>query len=181
MALHAKAKAEAGYRFYALYDKIGREDILAHAYAQCRSNKGASGVDGQDFADIEAYGVQRWLMGLVGWTTAWVSGGTCPRIAPSVFRSAREGCTGRPTNGFAGDWKGSSSPWAGALSPQHLMSRPASGRLTALLKRDVEQLKEAVAAPRSNAGPLADGRIPSVGRQMPDRRLQKVAGAFPRG
>jgi RNA-directed DNA polymerase len=38
-ALHAKAKAEAGYRFYALYDKISREDILAHAYAQCRSNK----------------------------------------------------------------------------------------------------------------------------------------------
>jgi RNA-directed DNA polymerase len=46
---------------YALYDKISREDILAHAYAQCRSNKGAPGVDGQDFADIEAYGVQRWL------------------------------------------------------------------------------------------------------------------------
>src|ERR1700736_6166168 len=55
-----EAKAEAGYRFYALYDKISREDILAHAYAQCRSNKGAPGVDGQDFADIEAYGVQRW-------------------------------------------------------------------------------------------------------------------------
>jgi RNA-directed DNA polymerase len=61
MALHAKAKAEAGYRFYALYDKISREDILAHAYAQCRSNKGAPGVDGQTFADIEAYGVERWL------------------------------------------------------------------------------------------------------------------------
>ena len=60
-ALHAKAKAEAGYRFYALYDKISREDILAHAYAQCRANKGAAGVDGQDFTDIEAYGVQRWL------------------------------------------------------------------------------------------------------------------------
>jgi len=60
-ALHAKAKAEAGYRFYALYDKISREDILAHAYAQCRSNKGAPGVDGQDFTDIEAYGVERWL------------------------------------------------------------------------------------------------------------------------
>jgi RNA-directed DNA polymerase len=60
-ALHAKAKAEAGYRFYALYDKISREDILAHAYAQCRSNKGAPGVDGREFADIEAYGVQRWL------------------------------------------------------------------------------------------------------------------------
>ena len=60
-ALHAKAKAEAGYRFYALYDKISRDDILAHAYVQCRSNKGAPGVDGQEFADIEAYGVQRWL------------------------------------------------------------------------------------------------------------------------
>ena len=61
MALHAKAKTEAGYRFYALYDKICREDMLTHAYAQCRSNKGASGVDGEGFADVEAYGVQRWL------------------------------------------------------------------------------------------------------------------------
>jgi RNA-directed DNA polymerase len=61
MALHAKAKAEAGFRFYALYDKISRDDVLAHAWAQCRSNKGAPGVDGQDFADVEAYGVQRWL------------------------------------------------------------------------------------------------------------------------
>ena len=60
-ALHAKAKTEAGYRFYALYDKIYREDILAHAYAQCRSNKGAPGVDGQNFSDVEAYGVERWL------------------------------------------------------------------------------------------------------------------------
>jgi RNA-directed DNA polymerase len=60
-ALHAKAKAEAGYRLYALYDKLSRDDILAHAYAQCCSNKGAPGVDGQDFADIEAYGVERWL------------------------------------------------------------------------------------------------------------------------
>ena len=60
-ALHAKAKTEASYRFYALYDKVHREDILTHAYAQCRSNKGAPGVDGQDFAEVEAYGVQRWL------------------------------------------------------------------------------------------------------------------------
>ena len=61
MALHAKAKAAAGYRFYALYDKIYREDVLTHAYAQCRSNKGAPGVDRQDFAEVEAYGVQKWL------------------------------------------------------------------------------------------------------------------------
>ncbi len=60
-ALHAKAKAEPDFRFYALYDKIYRKDILMHAYAQCRSNKGAPGVDRQDFADVEAYGVGRWL------------------------------------------------------------------------------------------------------------------------
>src|ERR1700682_2311722 len=52
---------EIGQPINALYDNISREDILAHAYAQCRSNKGAPGVDGQDFADIEAHGVQRWL------------------------------------------------------------------------------------------------------------------------
>ncbi|WP_231950229.1 hypothetical protein [Paraburkholderia caribensis] len=61
MALHAKAKAEAGYHFYALYDNVYREDVLAHAYAQCRSNKGAPSVDRQDFAEVEAYGVQKWL------------------------------------------------------------------------------------------------------------------------
>ncbi|WP_455287510.1 group II intron reverse transcriptase/maturase [Cupriavidus necator] len=61
MALHAKAKAGAGYRFYALYVKIYREDVLAHAYAQCRSNRGAPGVDRQDFAEVEKYGVQKWL------------------------------------------------------------------------------------------------------------------------
>ena len=60
-ALHVKAKAEPDYRFYALYDKLFREDILAHAYAQCRANRGAPGIDGQDFADVEAYGVKRWL------------------------------------------------------------------------------------------------------------------------
>jgi hypothetical protein len=56
-----KAKAEPGYRFYALYDKISREDILAQAYAQCRSNNGAPGVDRQDFEAVETYGVERWL------------------------------------------------------------------------------------------------------------------------
>ena len=60
-ALHAKAKAEAGYRFYALYDKISRDDILAHAWAKCRANKGAPGVDRQAVAEVEAYGVERWL------------------------------------------------------------------------------------------------------------------------
>jgi len=60
-ALHAKAKGSPDYRFYALYDKVYRPDILSHAYACCRANGGAAGVDGQGFDDIEAYGVARWL------------------------------------------------------------------------------------------------------------------------
>lgn len=60
-ALHAKAKAAPRYRFYLLYDKLHREDILAFAYRVCRANRGAAGVDGQSFADIEADGVDRWL------------------------------------------------------------------------------------------------------------------------
>src|ERR1051326_1455211 len=60
-ALHAKAKGSPGYRFYALYDKVYRQDVLLHAYACCKANQGAAGVDGQSFEDIEAYGLGRWL------------------------------------------------------------------------------------------------------------------------
>ncbi len=59
--LHAKAKGSPGYRFYALYDKLYRADVLSHAYACCAANGGAAGVDGQTFADIEAYGAERWV------------------------------------------------------------------------------------------------------------------------
>jgi retron-type reverse transcriptase len=60
-ALHAQAKAKPDQRFHALYDKVYRPDVLAHAYDRCRANGGAAGVDNQTFKDIETYGLERWL------------------------------------------------------------------------------------------------------------------------
>jgi RNA-directed DNA polymerase len=60
-ALNTKAKQDPAYRFYLLYDKVYRADILAHAYALSKQRGGAPGVDGETFEDIEAAGVERWL------------------------------------------------------------------------------------------------------------------------
>src|ERR1700676_3708711 len=60
-ALHDKAKEAPNFRFYALYDKVYRKDVLTFAYQCCKANGGAAGVDGQTFEDIEAYGRERWL------------------------------------------------------------------------------------------------------------------------
>ncbi|HEX2713687.1 MAG TPA: group II intron reverse transcriptase/maturase [Candidatus Acidoferrales bacterium] len=62
--LYSKAKAEPTYRFYLLYDKIYREDILAHAYHQVKTNYGAPGVDGQTYEMIEAGDLEKWLEGI---------------------------------------------------------------------------------------------------------------------
>jgi group II intron reverse transcriptase/maturase len=59
-ALHAKAKESPSYRFYLLYDKLYRPDILEYAYRLCQSKGGAAGVDGQDFEAISDYGSDRW-------------------------------------------------------------------------------------------------------------------------
>jgi len=60
-ALHAKAKEEVGYRFYQLYDKVYRPDVLAFAYRLSRANGGKPGVDGQGFEEIESAGLEGWL------------------------------------------------------------------------------------------------------------------------
>src|ERR1700730_3014734 len=62
--LYSKAKQEPNYRFYSLYDKIYREDILAHAYELAKANQGAPGTDNQSFEEIESGGRQKWWAGL---------------------------------------------------------------------------------------------------------------------
>jgi group II intron reverse transcriptase/maturase len=61
IVLHAKAKVEPNYRFYSLWDKVYRADVLEIAYKRCRRNNGAHGVDKETFADIEVYGIGKWL------------------------------------------------------------------------------------------------------------------------
>jgi RNA-directed DNA polymerase len=73
--LYAKAKAEPAIRFYLLYDKIHRADILAHAYALAKANKSAPGVDGVTFKAVESG----------GWRGGW----------PGSLRSFGGGATGR--------------------------------------------------------------------------------------
>src|ERR1700756_1267023 len=59
--LQAKAKAEPSFRFYTLWDKICRADVLHEAYRRCRSNAGAPGVDGQTLEKVESHGLDAWL------------------------------------------------------------------------------------------------------------------------
>ena len=62
--LYLKAKSEPDYRFYLLYDKLCRDDILLHAYCLAKANRGTAGVDGVTFAQIESQGADQWLSGI---------------------------------------------------------------------------------------------------------------------
>ena len=79
--LYVKAKSEPEFRFYLLYDKVWRTDILAHAYELCRANGGAAGVDGVTFDQIEsaAGGLEDWRTGCAHWQQNFGRRGTDPR------------------------------------------------------------------------------------------------------
>ena len=59
--LYCKAKQERGYKFYVLYDKMFIPYMLQEAYRRAKANGGSAGIDGQNFSDVEKYGVEKFL------------------------------------------------------------------------------------------------------------------------
>ncbi len=86
-SLAAKAKGSPTFRFYSLYDKICRRDVLTFAYRCCKANGGSPGTDGQTFEEIEAEGLAKWLDGSRGRRSPKPDGSWMPENGPSSLTS----------------------------------------------------------------------------------------------
>src|ERR1700754_28385 len=113
-SLQTKAKAEPAFRFYALWDKVCRKDVLREAYCRCRANAGAAGVDGETFGKIDGRGQERWLETL---RAGLISGGDVPRPSCAYgYRRAMEasGLSAFPPSGTV--WSRWRRCWSSAPS-----------------------------------------------------------------
>ena len=194
-ALHAKAKGSPGYRFYALYDKVYRKDVLEWAYVRCRANDGAPGVDGQTFEDIEAYGLDRWLDELA----AELKERDVPaapgaaRVHPES-RMASSGRWGSRRSGTAWrrwpwcwSWSRSSRPtWSRSNTPTGPTAAPwtPSGRSTGCSTSGHTEVVDADLSGYFDSIPHAElirVAVPSHQRSAPPGADQDVAGGAGRG
>ena len=180
-ALHAKAKGSPGYRFYALYDKVYRKDVLEWAYVRCRANDGAPGVDRQTFEDIEAYGLDRWLDELAAELKERrrTDRNRCDACS-SRNRMASNGRWGSVRSGTAWrrwpwcwSWSRSSRPtWSRSNTPTGPTAAPwtPSGRSTGWSTRGIRRSSMPTCRATSTASRTPNS-IKSLSRRISDRHL----------
>ena len=120
-SLQAKAKTEPAFRFYSLWDKVCRTDVMLEAYRRCHANAGAAGVDGETFEQIEAQGVEGWLEKL---REELLSGRYTPQAPPACVDTEEQR---RPaTAGHSVHLRPSGANGGGAGCRSHLRNGPAA-------------------------------------------------------
>ena len=180
--LYLKAKDEPAFRFYLLYDKICREDILCHAYHLARANKGAPGVDGVTFAMIEASGREEWLAAIrkdlvvKTYRPAPVRRVMIPKpgVASGHSASQRSGTGGadRRQAGVGADLRGGSRPAAYGYRPKR-SGTDAIKDVHALLCRGYTEVVDADLSNYFDVLPHQD-LMRSVARRIVDRHVLRL-------